>query len=325
MMIDYWVYYSHTYDPVELTFFTDPNSQKSYLLTMKQGMYYLFKLISKVLNIDNLTLDQYNYKEIINTEITKEEMIANLYSADNMDSLVDIIYDKLPKSYLGIQDRETFQAFVDDLISLFTSVWILESNVNNFTISANIKHIVNRIFTHGSVDIRYNESIMSIDDILTAEGIVIELNDTYDYNVAIKELLDVFTGQPFHKYSNIDGFVDSCIDIFNKLTSYTTQIIKSVDDTEHTSISYTGIKVNNADFGLITIRDAEITAPLELDHVPLNTVADDLSDNGSSYNAMNNPEVVYKPPLIFGIAYSEYQQPELVGGTMEPVISVEIY
>ena len=263
-IMDNWLYMASNGKYQRKIYYTDPNSKVTVEVTPLEGYYILLKYLLKLNNNMDILLTTLKWSKIINSEITSpDNLINSLYDNPYMVELTNTIYDLLPNDIYNINNNEEFKTYMDIRNNLYDTVWLMDSNVSNPIVSGNIKHIVNRLFINGEVDLKVNGAGITIDGLLNKLGINFVIESNYDIYSSIKELFLTFTGINISVYEELDNDTNNYIAILNKLTSYTLQIIKSVDDMSSVFAPYTSDNVFAGDTGLATVISAKIIDPLE--------------------------------------------------------------
>ncbi len=263
-IMDNWLYMASSGKYLRKIYYTDPNTKVTVEVTPLEGYYILLKYLLKLNNNADIVLTTLKWSKIINTEITSpDNLINSLYDNPYMVELANTIYDLLPNDIYNINNNEEFKNYMDIRNTLYDTIWLMDSNVNNPIVSGNIKHIVNRLFINGEVDLKVDGAGITIDGLLNRLGINFNIESNYDIYSSIKELFLTFTGINISVYEELDNDTNNYIAILNKLTSYTLQIIKSVDDMSSVFAPYTSDNVFTGDTGLATVISARIIDPLE--------------------------------------------------------------
>ena len=263
-IMDNWLYMASSGRYTRKIYYTDPNSKVTVEITPLEGYYILLKYLLKLNNNVDISLTTLKWSKIINSEIVSpDNLINSLYDNGYMVDIANTIYDLLPNDIYNINNNTEFKTYMDIRNTLYDTIWLMDSNSGNAIVSGNIKHIVNRIFINGEVDLKVNGSGITIDGLLTNLGINFTIESNYDIYSSIKELFLTFTGINISLYEELNKDTNNYIEILNKLTSYTLQIIKSVDDMSTIYAPYTTDNVITGDLGLATVTKATIIDPLE--------------------------------------------------------------
>lgn len=265
IVIDNLIYnvYNHNYESKIV--FVDPNTRLAYPVTYKQGVVLLMKfLMGAVGNTGSIT--NYRYHKVINKDITLADMTeygVRTISPDDNEYIFSKLHNAIPND-LDISIPYNIPNYLDKCIDYFITTNILSSNVNNATLTANIKAVNNLVLNRGMIDLTDGYGESTPDELLARDNIAITINGSYNYNASIIDLLYVMTGINVDIYRNINKTIDSYIGILNKLSSYSTQTIKKPEDSDYLYSKYNSISVNSPSKGIITIVDAEIVSPLEM-------------------------------------------------------------
>lgn len=262
-LMDNWLYLASTGRYIRPINFIDPNTKINYELTPLEGYYFLIKLLLKINNNENLKLQSATWTHIINGNVTNIDSIINsLFSKEDVRPLANRIKELLPNDVSVINDANDYLEYINKRIELYKFAWELDSNCDNGIVSGNIKTIIHRLYENGVVDLRVNNVSLTIDELLATTTFNFDIPDLYDIYSSVKELFLVFTGININLFEDMTKTTKNYMDILNKLTSYTIQVIKSVDDNPVIYVPYTHNNILKASEGLVTVMDAEITDPL---------------------------------------------------------------
>lgn len=293
-IMDNWLYLASNNKYTRKLYYTDPNTKNTNEITPLEGFYILLKYLLKLNNNININLTTLKWSKIINSEITSSDNLINgLFHGEYIRNLADEIYDLLPNDIYNVNNALEFKDYMEIRNTLYNHIWLLDSNVCNPIVSGNLKHIVNRLYINGEVDLRVNGNSLTIDGLLNTLGLNFTIADNYDIYSSIKELFLTFTGINISVYEELDKDTDNYIEILNKLTSYTLQIIKSVDDMNSLYSTFTSDSVYDGTNGLVTVLKATVIDPLER----LNAIT-----KGQGNNFIENTKVSnFNAPPIFEI------------------------
>lgn len=263
LTIDQWIYLSYDNRYSRTSEFRDPNTSLFYQLTPKQGLYVLLLLLQELTN-NELPLTHYDYFSILNDNLNKNYLKTNLLPQDdNSEYVVDTILGSIPLKPNNIPNSVSFKEYVDSVISFYTKNNIIMSNVNNLSLIGNIKTINDRILKRGSIDLKIDGISYTPKELLNKDGITFITDGVYNYEKSISSLLKVFTGKKSNEYDDIREYLNGFINLLNRMTGYTTQIVSSVEDLEYVSIKHTGINVNSMPIGMATVTEATTVRVLE--------------------------------------------------------------
>lgn len=263
--------------------YVDPNTLIIYTLTTKQAFYFILKMLMNITGDSSVLLSNYNYTTIVNHNLTIDELTAfsNATSISPVDNtyIIETLQSYLPTSYSDNYTVASYGKYIDEVINFYVIDNILSTNVNNVTQAANIEALNNYIINRGSVNITGSVTPVDIDTILKTNGIELSTNASYDYSSSITALVYSLTGVNVDIYAGIDNIITSFIKILNKLTSYTTQIIKKPEDSDYLYTKYIGTNVTYATNGIINVIDAEILYNgLEQELTTVNAIGNNFED-----------------------------------------------
>jgi len=321
-VMDNWIYKATTNKYNLIKYFTDPNTKASYTLSPKQGFLYLLKMISLLYSTeDNPVIDKYYYNNVVHNSYDKDRLIDNLFTKDDLGEIVDVILDKLPVIDY-ISNEKKYRSFILETLGLFQLVRVIDSNIETLSLSTDIKAVANRILDRGVIELGPEGT--RIDDLLLENGLVIEFIELYDPVRTITELLTVFTEIDIDIYKQFIDFNNNFISIFNKLTSYTTQMIYSSDDAKSLYSKYTAVGVNHVSKGVIRVENASMV-PLELNKTHIATLANNFTDRLDGFYIDNDNNITLCETKMDGLAYSYVQHNEIIGEVTTPRVYLEVY
>lgn len=291
-IMDNWLYLASNNKYTRKLYYTDPNTKNTNEITPLEGFYILLKYLLKLNNNIDIQLTTLKWSKIINSEISSPEILTGgLFNNEYLTDIAETIYSLLPNDIYNVNNSTEFKDYMEIRNNLYNYIWLMDSNANNPTVNGNLKHIVNRLCVDGEVNLRVNGESLTIDGLLNNLGLNFDIEENYDIYSSIKELFLTFTGINISVYEELDNDTDNYIQILNKLTSYTLQIIKSVDDMNSLYSTYTSDSVFDGSNGLITVIKARTIDPLERLHYVT---------QGSGNNFVENTKVVNFniPPTI---------------------------
>lgn len=291
-VIDNWLYLASNNKYTRKLYYTDPNTKVAIEINPLEGFYILIKFLLYVNKNTNLKLTTLNWSRIINSNITsQEDLTYNLFNSEDMEDVAKYIKDNLPNEIYSVNNAEEFQAYMAVRENLYKGIWLLDSNADNALRSGNIKQIVNRLYLNGVVNLTKNGVSYTIDELLDSLGLNFIIKDNFDVYQSIKELVLTFTGINIDLYEDINKDTDNYIAILNKLTSYTLQVVKSVDDVETLYSFHTSNNIIKGKHGVITVTNGEIIDPLERNYFRTKSV-------GNNFDHMFRVETFSLPPVV---------------------------
>lgn len=322
VVIENWIHQAFELEYDRNQYFIDPNTKQQYTLSPKQGMLYLLKVLQETTGEAEKEIHSFNCYNLINTGIEKYTLGNTLLSRRDMDATIDVIYPFIPPP-TNIISTESFVLYMDKVVKLYRTMWLLDSNTENLSFSSDMKIISDRINRRTTIDVSKNGSPVTIDELLADEGISLNITDNYNNHNTIAELIMLFTGIEIDMYEEITRYTEKFITIFNKLTSYTTQILTSSEDIKHLDSMYTNISVNNLTEGYATVAAAKNT-PLEQEITWIQADANDFMDRLDGFNFFNSIYMINDSNTLRGQVSHYSQLVELLGYPSRPLVSVEV-
>jgi len=325
VLLDNWVYYTINKNMFKNNInFKDPNTNILYNITPEIGLYIFMKMLLFRTNMTTYQLDFMRYTNIINSNITIDDMLEGLAVSEDMIDIAIDIKSKIPTPPNFIKTNIDFNFYLNSVISFYEYINIITSNVVNPLISANIKIMVDRIFLKGKQDLKIDDVSLNVDQILMNNNININITDNYDVELTIVELVKSFTGVNIDKYAEIREFSNNLIMLIDKLTSYTTQVVQYVDTEKTLTSPYNTLAVNNTSKGFITILDGEIVRTLEYEEVDILPRGNNFISKYAVFHEFNNISVTVEDITPTGIAYADEIDHSIAYET-KPIATVDIH
>jgi len=319
-IVDTWAHKAYNDQYLALQYFTDPNTNARYTLSPKQGFLVLIKMIAMLYGDTNTTIDDYYYNNVISPSYDKSTLINNLFTTEDLSDIADVILANVPNTVF-ISTNTKFTTYINDILKLFVTVKLIDSNIEDLSISTDIKAIANRLAQRGVISISKGKTI---DELLMAEGINISMPGIYNPKLTIAELLLVFTGMNVDIYQKFTDINDHYISIFNKLTSYTTQINYTSDGAKSLYSEYTTMSVNHITKGVITTEAAH-GFPLEQEKTIVKGMGNNFKDRLDGFILDNTDNIfVYDVCGITGICEIYSMQKDILAEVTQPNVYVEV-
>ncbi len=256
--------------------YTEPNNNQTYTLTPYSGILMLIALLLKLVGRDDEPLTYIKYYNVIDDELSIDEHLTHLFPDGYSEKILRFLHNLRPDNIDTIHTPYDMEDYINQII-LFSKVsWVLDSNCENNIVSANIKHYLERITRNDKLVL--SEEPKTIEDLLAEQGIDYSIKNSYDVVSSISKLLISFTNIEVDEYEELRLSMNAYKNIINKLTSYTTQVIDTVDNVNNRAMLYN----NNpsayySKLGLLTVLDAYFQ-PLEDFIGTLNLELDDFRD-----------------------------------------------
>lgn len=320
-IIDNWAYKAFNGFYNYIVYFIDPNTKKRYTLSPKVAFLYLIKMLYLMYDKDsNPIVDKYYYNNVILTKYDKEYLINNLLSKSDLNDIVDKILENIPANE-HMPTTVAYGNFINKVYNLFTLVGLIDNNIETLSISTDIKAISDRLLKRGVIDL--SDQPKPIDDVLLDNGIVLEMNELYDPIKTVYALLEAFTDTDIDIYKQFKEYNDSFIRLFNKLSSYTTQMTYNIDDAKSMFSKFTEISVNHISKGVIDVRSAHMV-PLELNEANIASYGNNFEDRLDGFYIDNIYGLTLSECNLSMLAYTFKTDRELTAVITEPNIYIEV-
>lgn len=253
LLLDNWTYLALNDKFRAIKKFIDPNTGIVYNITPKQGLYMVYKLLSKMNNVDNPIIKGYTSNFTLHNNITLEELTNNLLRNDVIETIATKFYDSIPKVMTYV-DGNGFNSYIKELTTFRSMMWNVGTNTTDMLLMSDIQVMYKRL--HKRVYIDFNTD-KTIDELITGENMYYTLTEDYDYRTVIIMLFDLFTGYKIID-NDIENTINKYIDITKKLSSYTVQFISDVNDLNIVPMRYHSLDTINA--GVVDLRDSTFRA-----------------------------------------------------------------
>lgn len=260
-IMDNWVYAVANNKITETKIVIDPNTGRIYTLTPENGLRFIYLLLSKISSIDlpvsglinydydmvfDHTVDLFNYASTV-LDFDTDELISMMNNLKTMDP--------------EYSESEGLSVYIESCFNYYTKVNLIKSNYGNRGYSGTIDILLNKSYLKGSYTIYNSET--DLETYLGEENISITVYKEAELLDLLNEVFRSFTGYSVNSHlDKIDG-VAAYINILNKLTSYTTQVIRDGGSKLDLFAPYTNSGVIHSGPTLISITDAEISSPWE--------------------------------------------------------------
>lgn len=323
-ILDNWLYFSITKKYTNKTMFIDPNTKHTYPLTPMEGLYFFYYILTELAGVPDLKVRKLNYGYVVNNEVTIEELTKDLYNIIPAKNIATMILNKIPDKIGIINRAEDFKNYLAQLKDFYMKVWIYDSNINNGAISANIKHMVARMYLHGSLYLTKKRDEVSFKELLSNIGVHIEITSEYNKLETLNALFTTFAGVNISDNIKVKEKIDLYTKLLLKLTSYSTQVIKTIDDNKTLYTPYSTIEPFYSDQGLINITKAEVISPYETNKIPLKCTGNDFRDLLVSGIISSIPKIAYCNKRKGLLTIITEQSLELEGSIVTPDTWAEI-
>lgn len=267
----------------KLTDFIDPNSNKSYSITPYQGFLFMIKILLKIVGYEDAKIIGYNYDIVLNKDPNNLIKIYNkMYKDGYTDILLNKFLEHYPKVDTYIFNNESFNRYINSILTYYTYIWNIDANSESCIISSNIKQLYYLNMQRGQTKlIDKDDPItgLTINELLAKNKLEYELSNTFDLMLSLNGLVKTFTGYNISEYYTKDEILVNAKELLSKLTAYTTQILTTSDDIRSLQLYYNNIAPFQTKHPII----GDITGklcPYEHNYFKIKTYG---------YNVMDNP------------------------------------
>jgi len=257
--------------------FYNPVDSMLYNLSGQQVKLLLVYLLYK---INKLTGDDFSikYGAVFNNNIDRNEtLLSTWYKLDNGDIFDYLVADVGSRD--GINSKEALTKYIDGCIYIEKKVWYLISNLVDNTAKKDTILMTNYLFSSNIEEYNITEIEQALDDY----GLTSFLNK-FTYSVILEPLLNSIVDIETDSLKELLERYNKIINIFNKDTSYTVQLLMDIDFSDTKVINACKNNINLGYKAYLEIKDAEYKIYEEADYDVLNktyTIDDRLSINTS--------------------------------------------
>ena len=257
--------------------YVDPITSITYKLNSYTAFLVLLKLLLHLDKKEDLKLNKIYFNGILNKEYNIDNL--ELYDDGYSKDIINNLHNKMPDIPTVINREDEFKSYMDKYFDFKTDVWTYMANVQNSSITGNIKLYGNMVEIEDNMVITTEDK--TIDEILADFEIDYILGNGYDLILSIKALISVFTtfidDSEFYQKEAEQYKI-----LLSKLTSYTIHPINQT--AKDTSINFYDNMptIFNTKNPLSTILDMSAT-PLEDIELILDSYLDDYVNIVSSY------------------------------------------
>lgn len=214
-------YYSNT------IVFTDKSTGVNYTLTPKSAALLIIKIVSLAYGNDTFNFASYRYDGILNSVKDVSTLTDGLLGATYItDIMNDIIVDR--PSPTNMNEASEVYAYINACVDFYNLLWTIGTNTHDMVMSADLKYVSNRLTDYGTYDLTVGGEGVSIDTLLSNEGVVFTHNDNYDYTESISDIIYLMTNIELNK-NEIASYITNRMKIVSKLSSYTIQFLVESD------------------------------------------------------------------------------------------------
>lgn len=252
--------------------YIDPNNSKIYTLSVKESLLLAIKYLMDIVGTPDIQITTLRYTNILNGS---KDDVKSMISKCTQDELTLTMFDNLLAIYPVINSVSSVEEMRDlilDIDNFFTMSWLGDSNSSSTLVSSNLKQFLNMAVITGE----YTPVVGGFNptNYLAANGIVIEDIATYNSVNAFNTLIKSICGLDFVSIgSNIENYVN----ILNKLTSYTIQVILNKKENNKIQLFYNNIDIFRSSVGIIHVNDG-ILVPYDTTHIDIRSYANAFVD-----------------------------------------------
>ena len=253
MVIEQWALlaFAGTYNNVNT--FIDPNTKLEYVMDPKQAFIFLLHLFLDINDSTDQVVDEIFCYNLINYTLTYDDMIKNTLSTTSINQVANIMYGLKPTDST-VTTPILFKDRISEMVAFNETTMLLSANVQNMSLEADITRMSQRIINQGSVPLIHKTTTEYLGD----SGITVVIDENYNYRNTIVSLIETFTGVSMDRYLDSLDYTNKFVSLFNKLTTYTTQVVQPYEDSRTISAIYRSVNVNNVPLGAITVIEGSV-------------------------------------------------------------------
>ena len=249
--------------------YVDPVTSVAYKLNGYTAFLVLLKLLLNLNGTQDVLIDKVKFNGVLNKNFNVNDL--DIYEDGYSREIIKNIHNQIPEMPVSINRDEDFKAYMDKYFDFRTDLWIKMSNLQNPTISGNIKLYGNFVEVEEYLNISSEKR--TIDDILKDFDIDYVLGNGYDLVLSIKSLIKAFTTFVDDK-DYYQEEAEKYKILLNKLTSYTIQPINQTSSDSSFNLYDNEPTILVTENPLATILDVHID-PLEDVELILDSYIDD--------------------------------------------------
>jgi len=274
-VLDNWLVLAFNGRYVHNVDFVDPNTKDIYKLNTTTGIILFYYLLFNRLGTTDPVMGDVRYRNFLNQHVTKATLLLKTLPANGTDYIADLILSRLPLTPQRLTTIKDFQDSITSQLTMYKDIWTVDSNLNNTFLNGNVKEMVRRTYLTGTVNISNNNAPVRLVDLLSSNGININITSTYNIDQVMVSLFKSFTGYELHADALVAELYTNLELLLEKLTSYTLQTVATAITTDSMVAPYTTITVNQTKNGYIRVRDANTVRGLEPIHGVTSGVGND--------------------------------------------------
>ena len=249
--------------------YVDPITSIAYRLNGYTAFLVLIKLLLTLNGNEDTPIDKVMFNGILNKEYNVNEL--EIYEDGYSRQIISNIHKEIPDMPISINRDQDFKSYLDSYFEFKTNLWIKMANLQNPTITGNIKLYGNMVEKEEFLYL--SSEPKTIDELLSNFGIDYKLGKGYDLVLSIKSLIESFT-----TFKDDRDFYQEEAEMYkkllNKLTSYTIQPINQTNSDSSFNLYDNEPTVLVTENPLITLLETEVE-PLENIELILESYMDD--------------------------------------------------
>jgi len=258
--------------------YVEPNTNQNFLVKPSIGLLMLLKILLRITGNENIKLTKLHIDSIISSEVTKiDHIYSKLWDDKYTSRLLNDIKANYPTINKTIINNIEFGNYISDILHYYTYIWAIDANSENSLVSHNIKHIFHYMLEKDEYILTDNINGLTIDELLLEHNVVYDISNGFNLEASLSSMIKTFTNITLNDYDTIKEIISSSVNILDKLTSYTLQIVSAIDDTIPINIYYNNTNNIYSKNGLVLVLDAELT-PLEQEYTHILAIANDFRD-----------------------------------------------
>jgi len=262
-VLDNWLVLAYNGRYVHNIDFVDPNTKDVYKLNTSTGIVLFYYLLFNRLGTPDPVMGNVRYRNLLNQHVSKSTLLLKTLPANGTDYIADLILSRLPVTPPRITAIKDFQDSITSQLTMYKDIWTVDSNLNNTFLNGNVKEMVRRTYLTGTINISNNTAPVRLVDLLSSNGINIDITSTYNIDQVMVSLFKSFTGYELQTDALVAEVYNNLEVLFEKLTSYTLQTLATDITTDNMVAPYTTIAVNQTKNGYIRVREANTVSGLE--------------------------------------------------------------
>lgn len=283
--------------------FVEPNDNQNYILTAENAILFIIKMLLSVTGQLGTKIKSISFDYVL---LRDKEELREVYKRLFRDGIIDCHLEDLIAHYPNVgkycNTSNDVMVLIAEVQEFYSYLWTLDSNTESSIGSANVKMLSNFITRQGELIFTDDPEGKTIDELMFERNIKYVITNKFDVVASLTAIIKLFTGVSIDEADVIKEVSSQFKILVDRLTSYSTQVINTAEDSEDIFIHYNNTNIFNSLYGIADITDGGLRS-IEENYVCIDSLANNFSDDCKGYNLDNINIRTFTPPEkpIFGI------------------------